>query len=134
MEFAQSEKYTFETDIEPSLSNFQVIKHSLQPLLENSILHGVSQRAERIIKLTAKQVNDTVQIVVQDNGRGIPPERLAEIQSTNYTSVYKSYGLKNTINSFKTQFGEERFQFSIESTPDLGTTVMLTVFTDEFKK
>lgn len=134
MEFAQSESYTFETQIDPSLLNFTIVKHSLQPLVENAILHGLSQREHRVIRLTAQRENDVVLISIQDNGRGISPERLTEIRSEQYTSVYKSYGLKNTINSFKTHFGEEHFRFSIESATNEGTTIKLKIFKNMHSK
>ena len=128
MEFAQSESYTFETQIEPSLLNFTIVKHSLQPLVENAILHGISQRDNRVIRLTAHRENNAVLITVQDNGRSISPERLEEIRSEQYTSVYKSYGIKNTVNSFKTHFGDEHFRFFVKSVVDEGTTITLEIF------
>jgi two-component system, LytTR family, sensor kinase len=53
---------------------------SIQPLVENAIRHGVMMRSEGgTIRITAKVIDNEVELSVEDNGIGISDERLANL-------------------------------------------------------
>lgn len=70
----------FHSDIDPATEDCLIPKISIQTLVENSIIHGKSGNADTIQIEVASQYNDnTVTIIVQDNGCGIAPEQLEKL-------------------------------------------------------
>jgi two-component system sensor histidine kinase YesM len=64
-------------DIEASMYDSIVPKMMLQPFVENSILHGFKNRAHGgVIRIEGHTESDTAVYAVEDNGEGIPPEKL----------------------------------------------------------
>ena len=61
---------------------------TLQPLVENAIVHGAKGKSEeRHVLIYIKDCGDTVKIGVLDDGVGIEPERMAAILSTEHTGT-----------------------------------------------
>ncbi|MFH1739471.1 MAG: histidine kinase [bacterium] len=59
-------------DINPQVSNARVPNMLLQPLVENSIRHGVSKQSTPVvISIQVHPVRDSLELVVQDTGPGI---------------------------------------------------------------
>lgn len=55
---------------------------TLQPLVENAVIHGVTKKEEGgSVRLEVRGENDEVTIAVRDTGVGIPEEKLAAIQT-----------------------------------------------------
>jgi len=65
-------KFDFEFDIESSAANEKVPFLVIQPYLENAVLHGMIPRKENggKILITAKRVDKTLRVTVEDNGVG----------------------------------------------------------------
>lgn len=70
----------FHSDIDPATEDCLIPKISIQTLVENSIIHGKSGNADTIqIEVSSHYNDDTVTIIVQDNGCGIAPEQLEKL-------------------------------------------------------
>ena len=71
------------TDIPDELSEYQIPKLTLQPVVENSILHGILEKESKsgTIVITGWMENEDVVLLVSDDGVGIPPEILSTILS-----------------------------------------------------
>jgi two-component system sensor histidine kinase YesM len=98
------DKFDVLFEIDEALKNYKVIKLILQPLIENSITHGLeSIKSGGLIITRAKLVqNQTLIIQVEDNGIGVNPEKLLIIQQYLNNNSYdlsiettKSIGLAN---------------------------------------
>ncbi len=126
MEITHAEEYKVVFSIEEKLKGTKVIRHTLQPLVENAILHGLNQRGGTII-ISAYCKDDGFVISVKDNGYGMSREKINEICSDNYESVYSSYGIKNTKNRLSVFFGKENFDFKIESKENEFTEIKLII-------
>ena len=76
------------TDIPDELSEYQSPKLTLQPVVENSILHGILEKESKsgTIVITGWMENADVVLLVSDDGVGIPPEILSTILSGNGNS------------------------------------------------
>ena len=76
------------TDIPDELSEYQIPKLTLQPVVENSILHGILEKESKsgTIVITGWMENEDVVLLVSDDGVGIPPEILSTILSGNGNS------------------------------------------------
>lgn len=76
-----SSKYDYELDIPEEFNSNEIVKFSLQPLVENAVYHGVkNSRRKGLIRITAQAEGENLVVEVWDNGAGIPAARLREIQ------------------------------------------------------
>lgn len=65
--------------VEPGALNARLPALLLQPVLENAFRHGVEPKAQPgRIEISARRVNELLELVVRDNGRGFPMGRAAE--------------------------------------------------------
>jgi signal transduction histidine kinase len=68
------EKLEIEMQIEPEVRGATVPSLLLQPLVENAIRHGISHRAAGgTVIVSARRMDDQLEIRVQDDGVGLPP-------------------------------------------------------------
>ena len=73
-------KIEYEIDIENEILQEWIVKLTLQPLIENSIYHGIKEmRGKGIIRIKGWKEKNKVFIQVSDNGLGIPEEKLEEL-------------------------------------------------------
>jgi two-component system LytT family sensor kinase len=92
----------------------------LQPLIENSIKHGLSRKlGEGRITLRAERRAGHAVIEVVDNGVGIPTERLA-------TSNESGIGLRNINDRLRVIYGAN-YQLRLQSTPGQGTMARIEI-------
>ena len=125
--FCFNENLSVIWEVEETLLNCIMISLTLQPLIENSIMHGFDPdciNAVIIIKISAE--NDAIRIDVSDNGHGMPEELLESIKATlNDDSITDSHiGLKNTHLKMKLLYGSEYGIKSITSS-EKGTAIEL---------
>ncbi|KXT78962.1 sensor histidine kinase [Streptococcus sp. DD13] len=122
--------------IDPSLDNLTLPKFTIQPLIENYFAHGVDyRRNDNVISVKAMKVKDTIQIRIQDNGRGMSAEKLNEIrqilssrtvQTTEEKEQRKSIGIINIHERFLLFFGD-RYSIQVDSVEDHGVTYMIEI-------
>ena len=71
----------YEMDIPEELEEYQILKLTLQPLVENALYHGIkNKRGLGQILVSGKKQGDHLVFTVRDNGKGMDPERLAYVQ------------------------------------------------------
>ena len=71
----------FEINIPKELSGIPVPKLSIQPLAENALYHGIkNRRGKGKILIEGREEEDALVLTVSDNGQGMTPERLHEVQ------------------------------------------------------
>jgi two-component system sensor histidine kinase YesM len=97
-----------------------ILKFSFQPLIENTVVHGISAQKKVTIDISSYEENGMIVFAVSDNGFGIPEERLNEINNAieNETNVKQknreSVGLYNVNKRIKLNFGSQ-YGLRIES-------------------
>lgn len=80
--------FVYEFDIE--FQDFKIPPMSIQPLVENSLAHGIrTLGGDGKIVLSAKRVDDFVEVVVKDNGLGFDTSILPEKKSVGLTNLEK---------------------------------------------
>lgn len=74
---------TFVLDIPDELMEYQIPKLTLQPIVENSVLHGILETTDKsgTIVLTGWIEDSDIVLLISDDGVGIPPERLETLLS-----------------------------------------------------
>lgn len=114
----------FESD--EKVAEKKIPKLLIQPLLENAIFHGIEQRQEGgLIILTARQIQDTVVVTVEDNGVGMDPEIIEKIEHGEMVPGKIHIGIGNVKERIQLNFGEN-YGVRIESVPGKGTKIILT--------
>lgn len=117
----------FEYDEE--IRNLYTMKLLLQPLVENSLKHGIIEKEGfGFIKIKISRQGDRVRLVIIDNGIGIQPERLAAIrQSLQDTDEQSEHiGLMNTNKRLNLMYNAN-YQFRIQSKPGFGTVITILI-------
>lgn len=97
-----------EINIDKSFENVLIPKLTLQPLIENSIYHGirVKEGYKGKILITAKQIENEIVISVADNGVGMEKEQIDEINnSISLFDEKAGYGLRNVHKRIEMLFG-----------------------------
>lgn len=103
------ESFTDEYEIDEKALGFMVPKLILQPLVENSIYHGIKLKGEHcIIRITAKMSEDGLHIFIYDTGIGMKEEDIEKVQEKtreeDEETVRKSqggFGLAGTIDRIR---------------------------------
>ena len=109
-------------DVPKELEELLVIRTTLQPIVENAVIHGLSgYRDDGEICITARLlgVPECLVILVRDNGIGIEPEELAELNESinrkNYSMMRKNYGMYNVNWRLKYKWNSEAYGISVMS-------------------
>lgn len=110
--------------IDDEIYQYDTVNLSIQPLVENAIVHGIDQKQEGGGKLTITALTnkDTIEIHVTDNGPGIDKRLLGEI----LIKQSKGYGLKNVNERIQLVFGKE-YGIDVISEIGQGTTMRMTI-------
>jgi two-component system LytT family sensor kinase len=110
------DKLRFEKDVAADTLDMLVPSMLLQPLVENSIKHGLSNKVEGgTIRIRTRREGAHLKIWVEDDGVGIPEEKLA-------TLLEHGIGVSNVNERLKVLFGNE-YRMWIDSRPGSGTKV-----------
>ncbi len=110
-----------EYDVDEEVLDVKVPRLILQPLVENSIYHGIrSVGGKGKIKINIKKKRNKVQITVEDTGIGITEEKLTALN----TASEKSIGIPATRERIRILFGDKS-NFTIESKCSIGTKVTI---------
>lgn len=121
------QQFTLERDISPPLLKALLLPFTLQPLIENALLHGLAN-ADRsgVIRLSAMRHGATVELAVTDNGIGMTPERLAEVRRKLELKdpAGDHVGLRNVHERLQLHYGAA-FGLRIDSRTDAGTAVTI---------
>ena len=114
------------TDIPDELSEYQIPKLTLQPVVENSILHGILEKESKsgTIVITGWMENEDVVLLISDDGIGISPEILSTILSGNGKSQSggTNIAVYNTHRRLQILYGND-YGLTYSSNPGEGTEV-----------
>ena len=100
-------RLTIDMQVQPDTLDATVPSLVLQPLVENAIRHGIAPNARPgWIAVHASRDNDELVLQVQDNGDGLPPERLMALN--------RGVGLENTRARLSHLY-PERFEFTFSN-------------------
>lgn len=116
------DKIQFTEVVEESIKQYSMVKIVLQPFLENSIIHGLKGGAG-CITLTASEKEGSIEFLIQDNGCGINPELVRELNDIKSDA---GHGIKNTMRRLHLYY-EGRASVVIKSEPGHGTLVVIDV-------
>ncbi|MBU5594325.1 histidine kinase [Amphibacillus sp. MSJ-3] len=123
------EMLTYNIDIPQEMFNFKILKMVLQPIVENAVYHGIKLvRRIGYIHIRGWHDNQHLYFSIEDNGKGVPEEKLTEIHAELAkgieTNFKEGYGLYNVNKRLLLYYGESA-KITFDSTLNKGTTVKI---------
>jgi two-component system, LytTR family, sensor kinase len=115
------DKLRFVKEVEPETLDLLVPSMLLQPLVENSIRHGLASKVDGgTIRVRSRRLGNQLQIVVEDDGVGIPEARLARMFEQG------GIGVNNVNERLKVLYGDS-YRMWIDSRPGEGTSTGIEI-------
>lgn len=117
-------------DIEPELSEEQIPKNMIQPLVENALFHGLIDQESGMLdgelRIALQRADDGLLLTVRDNGVGIEPQKLEELlrRTRRPDERGSKIGLSNIRSRLYYLYGSADC-LTIESAPGQGTTISI---------
>jgi two-component system LytT family sensor kinase len=109
------DKLRFEKEIDPATVEMPVPSMLLQPLVENSIRHGLSGKIDGgTVRVRSRMAGNRLQVIVEDDGVGIPEAKLA-------TLFEQGIGVSNVNERLKVLYGDD-YKMWIDSRVGEGTS------------
>jgi two-component system, sensor histidine kinase YesM len=131
-EMRYGDDFSYEINVDKEILDYNIIKLSLQPLLENAIYHGVKQkRGQGKIQINGYEKDGMIHLEVTDDGNGIDAEKLNDINKEIQAAYgekkqFIGIGLQSVNERIKIHFGKQ-YGISIESEPGIGTRITITI-------
>ena len=102
---------TIEQQIDEDVHQYKVARMVLQPIVENSIIHGLSEMQHPgHIRIRVWEENKELVFSITDNGMGMSQQRISQVMTWEHKSNQISFsgiGLRNVDERIKLQFGQE---------------------------
>ncbi len=114
---------------DPTIEDFNIVKFTLQPLVENAIFHGIEPKGAGHIDVHLYYEGDFIRIDVSDDGVGMPKEKAESIlkdQSETKSDFFREFGVYNVNRRLLFEYGEPA-GISITSTEGKGTVMTVTI-------
>jgi len=120
------DRFNFDVYAQKEVLSYLVPKVILQPLVENSLLHGFEGVEHKgYIKIVIEEASNQVKINISDNGNGFG--RIIENEDIHAIPEVKSgFGMNNVYNRLLLEYGDT-LQFRISSTPGEGTMLVIII-------
>ena len=118
-------KFCYDINVPPEFLQMNLPVFLFQPLVENSVEHGFSNKEnECYISISCQLENELLHFLVADNGSGMSQEQLKTFQCSGKTSPkgHHSIGLANVNQRLRSYYGEE-YGLLVESIPGEGTII-----------
>ena len=118
-----SNRFTVEEEIDPSLLNEEIIRFSIQPLIENAVKYGVEPLAEGgVLRIIAADDGDDIVFKIIDNGNGFDEDIYTELKmnlsgkaANRLNSKGCGMGILNIHKRIQLYYGEQ-YGVSVEQT------------------
>ncbi len=131
-QFRYQDILEYEIDIPEELYQYQILKLTLQPLVENALYHGIkNKRGMGRILVTGREKAGKLIFKVSDNGMGMTKEQLAKLRREINQDIRGNvepagFGLYNVSQRIRLNYGTE-YDLWIESTYGEGTEAIVTI-------
>ncbi len=120
----------YDIQIDKVLYDYQILKLTLQPLVENALYHGLKyKRAKGYIHVTGEKDGEKIRLVVRDSGVGMEQEELEELRreiERPCQETEKGFGLANVNERIHMYFGQE-YGIQVQSEKGKGTIVEVVI-------
>jgi two-component system LytT family sensor kinase len=109
------DKLRFVKQIDPATLDFVVPSMLLQPIVENSLRHGLASKIEGgTVRISSRLEQGRLHLLIEDDGVGIPEDRLVQVFEL-------GIGVSNVNERLKVLYGDGGYRMWIDSRPGEGT-------------
>lgn len=123
------ERIQYQIDVDPELQQHKILPLVLQPIVENSIVHGLEvKEGVGHIHISISQKEKMIKIVIEDDGVGMTEEKLIRLQKDmNKKNQEGSHiGVGNVHQRVQLRYGGE-YGIKISSADGVGTRVEIVL-------
>lgn len=120
-------RFDVDIDVDPEAMSLTIPRFILQPLVENSLYHGVSD--DGYIHVNIQLQEQLLRITIQDNGAGMPQEKIDQLllgEEEERKKVGMGIGMKYVKRVLESNYGDKA-SFRIKSEIGKGTAVSLII-------
>jgi two-component system sensor histidine kinase YesM len=121
------QRLNYRIEVEEGLDKQPILPLVLQPMAENAIIHGLEEKMDDgHMEITITRYDDEIRMVIEDDGPGIPADKLAEIREDLKSRRVKGrhIGISNVHQRLVMRYGEA-YGVTIESEIGCKTRVIL---------
>ncbi|WP_248928155.1 cache domain-containing sensor histidine kinase [Paenibacillus hamazuiensis] len=130
-------KILFDIQVTEEIMDYGILKITLQPIVENAIIHGILCKEEEsgTIRITGDLDKGDIVITVSDDGAGIPPEILSKLftNDLNNRTRGSGYGLRNINERIHLVYGSV-YGLTFDSKLGMGTAVTVRIPARKLRK
>ena len=120
------DKFEVRYDIPDEMKQIRILKLILQPLVENAIKHGISEkRGKGLVTVTGMISRNELIFEVTDDGVGFRSSQTLE-PAGEHVLFQSGYGLRNVEERIKLEYGKE-CGLSVRSERGVGSTVTVRI-------
>lgn len=122
-------------DVDEDLLHASILRLTVQPIVENAILHGLEDKpGERLIRIYAQSYGNEIWIYVEDNGKGMDARQLEEMnamlgenpRTSLHSATRDRVGIYNVNSRIKLYYGNE-YGITLISEPNEGTVAKIVL-------
>ena len=117
-------------EVEAELQQCGILAHLIQPAIENYFIHAMSDSTDyHELKISCEKTQeDRICFIIADNGSGILPDKLKELNQRlrNPEMDDKGYGLMSIAKRIRLFYGEN-YGIVLEDNKPCGTRVLITI-------
>ena len=121
-------------DISPDIMQYEILKMTLQPIVENAIYHGIKNKVNGgVITIQGKIEEKFLVFLISDTGVGMEEKEVTRLNhmmkenKVSYEDCENGFGLYNVNRRIKLYCGEES-GITVESQVEEGTKVYIRMF------
>jgi two-component system sensor histidine kinase YesM len=117
-------EYATQISVDEEVLKMSIPRFILQPIVENAIYHGLSERGLITVKV---ELHDWIEISITDNGTGMTREKIEELLTkvqVDQVKVGMGIGM-NYVKRMLESYYSGQAKIAIESLPGKGTTIRL---------
>ncbi|MGG7079363.1 sensor histidine kinase [Clostridium sardiniense] len=125
--FRYDEKFNFKINCDESLLDKEIIKFTLQPIIENYFVHGIRlDDFDNYLEINIIKDGTDIIIMVKDNGNGTTKEKINSINNSLKNRDYegKSIGITNAHERIVIAYGDD-YGIGLELNDDRGVMVVI---------
>ena len=120
----------YDIQIDAVLYQYQILKLTLQPIIENALYHGIKhKRAKGCISIYGEKINDVIRFTIRDDGIGMEAKELETLQEDikrPCKETERGFGLANVNERIRMYFGEQ-YGLKLSSKQSKGTIIEITI-------